>query len=218
MAKLVMGYWDCPVCGSKGIAGTVLNCPSCGRARGDVKFYMKDVAEGEIVEENETSDIEYLSEEQEAQVGKSPDWYCSYCNSLNKDFAERCAVCGASREDSESNYFDQLKKREEAEAREKAQVLRVIPFSFRNALCVTHFASEWVVLATASRTTRISLKENELLTARVESAVAWTTAAPTGFLPRIGLWDVLAPRQRARNLMLHFYGPGVVWLEGSDAS
>ncbi len=105
-----------------------------------------------------------------------------------------------------------------AEAREKAQVLRVIPFSFRNALCVTHFASEWVVLATASRTTRISLKENELLTARVESAVAWTTAAPTGFLPRIGLWDMLAPRQRARNLMLHFYGPGVVWLEGSDAS
>lgn len=120
MAKLVMGYWDCPVCGSKGIAGTVLNCPSCGRARGDVKFYMKDVAEGEIVEENETGDIEYLSEEQEAQVGKSPDWYCSYCNSLNKDFAERCAVCGASREDSESNYFDQLKKRQEAEAAEQA--------------------------------------------------------------------------------------------------
>ena len=75
-----------------------------------------------------------------------------------------------------------------------------------------------MVLATSSRTTRISLKENELLTARVESAVAWTTPAPTGFMPRIGLWDILAPRQRTRNLMLHFYGPGVVWLEGSNAS
>ena len=105
-----------------------------------------------------------------------------------------------------------------ASAREKGQVLRVIPFSFRNAICVTHFTSEWVVLATSSRTTRISLKENELLTARVESAVAWTTPAPTGFMPRIGLWDILAPRQRTRNLMLHFYGPGVVWLEGSNAS
>ncbi|MBP5299917.1 MAG: hypothetical protein J6Y80_00800 [Victivallales bacterium] len=99
-----------------------------------------------------------------------------------------------------------------ATAREKAQVLRVIPFSFRNAFCVTHFASEWVVLATSSRTTRVSLKENELLTARLESAVAWTTQNPTGYMPRIGLWDVLVPRRHDRNLMLHFYGPGVVWL------
>ncbi|MBQ4479524.1 MAG: hypothetical protein II943_02690 [Victivallales bacterium] len=104
------------------------------------------------------------------------------------------------------------------EARQGAKVLRVIPFSFRNALCVTKFASEWVVLATSSRTTRVSLKENELLTVRVESAVAWTTQNPTGFMPRIGLWDILIPRQRDRNLMLHFYGPGVVWVEGSDAS
>ena len=105
-----------------------------------------------------------------------------------------------------------------AEARQDAKVLRVIPFSFRNALCVTRFVTEWVVLATSSRTTRISLKENELLTVRVESAVAWTTQNPTGFMPRIGLWDILIPRQGDRNLMLHFYGPGVVWLEGSDAA
>lgn len=105
-----------------------------------------------------------------------------------------------------------------AEGRQGAKVLRVIPFSFRNALCVTRFASEWVVLATSSRTTRVSLQENELLTARVESTVAWTTQDPTGFVPRLGLGDILLPRQRDRNLMLHFYGPGVVWLEGSDAS
>ena len=120
MAKLVMGYWDCPVCGNQGIAGTVMNCPSCGRARGDVKFYMKNAAEGTSREEGDRGDIEYLSEEQASQTGKNPDWYCSFCNSLNKDYAARCAVCGASREDSESNYFDQLKKRQEAEAAEKA--------------------------------------------------------------------------------------------------
>ena len=48
MGKMVMGYWDCPVCGNQGIAGNVMNCPACGRARGDVKFYMKGVAEDEI--------------------------------------------------------------------------------------------------------------------------------------------------------------------------
>ena len=105
-----------------------------------------------------------------------------------------------------------------AAARQDGKVLRVIPFSFRNALCVTHFTTEWVVLATASRTTRVPLQENELLTVRVDSAVAWTTKDPTGFMPRIGLWDILAPRRRERNLMLHFYGPGVVWMEGSYAS
>ena len=110
MEKLVMAYWDCPVCGNKGIRGNVTNCPSCGRARGDVQFYMK-----------EDSAPEFLTEEEEKQVGgKSPDWYCSFCNSLNKDHAAFCSNCGASRESSESNYFDQLKKRQEQEAAEKA--------------------------------------------------------------------------------------------------
>ena len=104
-----------------------------------------------------------------------------------------------------------------AAARQGARVLRIIPFSFRNALCVTLFTSEWVVMATSSRTTRTVLKEGELLAARVESAVAWTTRPPTGFAPRIRLRDLLIPRPRDKNLMLHFYGPGVVWLEGSDA-
>ena len=120
MNKLVMGYWDCPVCGSKGIRGDVVNCPSCGRARGDVKFYMKDVAEGEIREENERADIEYLTEEQEKYVSRNPDWYCSFCNSLNSDNAQFCGNCGASRSDSEANYFDMLKKKQEQEAAELA--------------------------------------------------------------------------------------------------
>jgi len=120
MGRTVMGYWDCPVCGNKGVPGNVMNCPSCGRARGDVRFYMKDGAENTVREENDRGDIEYLNEEQEKEIGKNPDWYCSFCNSLNKDHAAFCSNCGASRESSESNYFDQLKKRQEAEAAEKA--------------------------------------------------------------------------------------------------
>lgn len=116
MSKIVMGYWDCPFCGSKGIRGDVVNCPSCGRARGEVKFYMKDYQEGEIREENERSDVEYLDEAQAQTFSKNPDWYCSFCNSLNSDNAAFCSNCGASREDSESNYFEMLKKKQEREA------------------------------------------------------------------------------------------------------
>ena len=120
MSKLVMGYWDCPVCGNKGIRGDVVNCPSCGRARGDVKFYMKNVEEGASREENDRADIEYLTEEQAKYVSKNPDWYCSFCNSLNSDNAQFCGNCGATREDSEANYFDRLKKKQEEEAAELA--------------------------------------------------------------------------------------------------
>ena len=120
MGKLVMGYWDCPVCGNKGITGDVMNCPACGRARGDVQFYLKNGADGEEREANERSDLDYLNEEQTAAIGKNPDWYCSFCNSLNRDHAAFCSNCGASRESSESNYFDQLKKKKEAEQAEKA--------------------------------------------------------------------------------------------------
>ena len=120
MSKLVMGYWDCPFCGTKGNLGTVVNCPSCGRARGDVQFYMKGYTEGETREENERADVEYLDEEQAKYISKNPDWYCSFCNSLNSDNAETCGNCGASRADSEANYFEMLKKNKEREAAEAA--------------------------------------------------------------------------------------------------
>ena len=120
MSKLVMGYWDCPVCGSKEIRGDVTNCPSCGRARGDVQFYMKGYNEGEIREEDERADVEYLNEEQAKYVSKNPDWYCSFCNSLNSDNAQFCGNCGSSRADSEANYFQMLQKKKEREAAEAA--------------------------------------------------------------------------------------------------
>ena len=120
MSKLVMAYWDCPVCGNKGIRGDVTNCPSCGRARGEVQFYMKGYTEGETREENERADVEYLDEEQAKYVSKNPDWYCSFCNSLNSDNAEFCSNCGSSRADSEANYFEMLQKKKEREAAEAA--------------------------------------------------------------------------------------------------
>ncbi len=120
MPKFVMGYWDCPFCGSKEIRGDVMNCPSCGRARGDVQFYMKGYTEGETREENERSDVEYLDEEQAKYVSKNPDWYCSFCNSLNSDNAQFCGNCGSSREASESNYFEMLEKKKAREAAEAA--------------------------------------------------------------------------------------------------
>lgn len=127
MGKLVMGYWDCPVCGTKGIQGDVMNCPSCGRARGDVQFYMKSGAENAPREANDRKDIEYLSEEKAAEIGKNPDWYCSFCNSLNHDNAAFCSNCGASRESSDSNYFDQLKKRQQAQQAEAAAQASISP-------------------------------------------------------------------------------------------
>ena len=120
MGKLVMAYWDCPYCGGKGNRGDAVNCPSCGRARGDVKFYMKDYSDGETREADQRGEVEYLSDEQAQNVGKNPDWYCSFCNSLNSDNAAFCGTCGASRENSEANYFEMLKQKQAREQAEKA--------------------------------------------------------------------------------------------------
>ena len=103
-------------------------------------------------------------------------------------------------------------------ARKGGRIMRVIPLSFRNSICVTECESEWIVMATASRTARVPLEEGELLTLRLESVVAWTTKPPTGFCPKIGIMDIIVPRKRDRNMMLHFYGPGIVWMEGANAS
>ena len=120
MSKLVMGYWDCPFCGTKEIRGDVVNCPACGRARGEVQFYVKDYEEGQNLREEELGQFEQLDEEQAQSFSKNPDWYCSFCNSLNSDNAAFCGNCGASRADSEANYFEMLKKKKEREAAETA--------------------------------------------------------------------------------------------------
>ena len=115
-------------------------------------------------------------------------------------------------------------------ARQGTQLVKAIPMSTRSALCATTFSqppesnddptirrsddSAWVVMATASRTCRMALDEDQTLSVRPEAVVAWTGKAPTGFCPKLSIWDVLLPRG-PRDLLFTFYGPGIVWIEGS---
>lgn len=111
-----------------------------------------------------------------------------------------------------------------AAARRGAQFVKVVPMSVRSSICVTEFGVDegagaeaspaWVVMATAGRTCRMPLEDGETLSARPAAVVAWTTNRPTGFCPRLSVWDILLPRG-PRDLLLTFYGPGVVWVEGS---
>ena len=103
-----------------------------------------------------------------------------------------------------------------AAARTGAEVVKMIPMSIKGSLCVTVFGENWVVLATASRTARLQVADGDTLSVRPESVVAWTGNRPTGFCPKLGLWDVLLPRG-PRDLLLHFHGPSVVWVEGAHA-
>ena len=118
MGRIVMAYWDCPSCGTQGIRGDQASCPNCGRARGEVKFYMKGHTEGATLEEDQRGSVEYVDEEKAKYINRSPDWYCSFCHSLNSDNAETCQSCGASRASSEANYFQM---HEAQAAREEAR-------------------------------------------------------------------------------------------------
>lgn len=96
MGKTIQGYWDCPYCGTVGISGAERVCPGCGRPRGtDVTFYMKDKQE-------------YIDKKE-----GGPDWLCSFCETLNSGTDTICKSCGASREDSQKNYFDLHPERRE---------------------------------------------------------------------------------------------------------
>lgn len=128
-----------------------------------------------------------------------------------------------------------------ASARRGAQAVKAIPMSAKGSLCATTFGlpseaqdeptdqppngpadqrtgdSAWVVMATASRTCRIPIDEGQTLSARPEAIVAWTGKCPTGFCPKLSVWDVVLPRG-PRDLLFTFYGPGIVWIEGSGFS
>ncbi len=93
LAKIVMGYWDCPSCG-RTVKGNLRNCPGCNAARGaDVKFYTKDV--------------EFLSEEEAAKIGTEPDWLCDYCGTYNNAKNTHCQSCNAVRSNDTKDYFEQ---------------------------------------------------------------------------------------------------------------
>lgn len=98
-------------------------------------------------------------------------------------------------------------------ARGGSKLLRVIPMSFRDAFPVTHLKSDWGVMATKSRVKRIVLEENDIVCVKREAVVAWTGKDPVGVAGRIKLRDLLIPKRQV-SLLLDFYGPQVIWVEG----
>ena len=101
MGKIIEGVWDCPYCGSTKIRGSIYECPVCGRQRdNDITFYIDNPHN-------------YVSDEIADKLYKIPDWLCSYCDALNNDSNNTCYECGASREESELNYLENKKRKEE---------------------------------------------------------------------------------------------------------
>ncbi|MBO6046762.1 MAG: zinc ribbon domain-containing protein [Erysipelotrichaceae bacterium] len=99
MTKILEGCWDCEYCGTKLIRGGLRNCPGCGHPRDkNVKFYLGEARH--YVEHPE-------------DIDPNPDWICSFCDALNPNDAAYCEGCGASKEDSERNYFEQRRLEEE---------------------------------------------------------------------------------------------------------
>ena len=100
-----------------------------------------------------------------------------------------------------------------ASSRRASSLLRVVPFSLRDAICTTVMEGRWVVAATKGRTMRVAVAEGETLGVVPEAVVAWTGYAPTGYCPRLRLRDLVLPRV-PKGLSLNFHGPCVVWFEG----
>lgn len=100
-----------------------------------------------------------------------------------------------------------------ASSRRASSLLRVVPFSLRDAICTTVMEGGWVVAATKGRTMRVAVAEGETLGVVPEAVVAWTGHAPTGYCPRLRLRDLVLPRA-PKCVNLNFHGPCVVWFEG----
>lgn len=115
MGRIIEGYWDCKYCDSKGISGSIRECPNCGHPRDDtVKFYLKD-------------EKKYVSEEKAKTINKNPDWICPYCNCLNSDNNETCVSCGSPRTKENLNYFEnhEERKRKEEKKKRKKVLLKI---------------------------------------------------------------------------------------------
>lgn len=95
----------------------------------------------------------------------------------------------------------------------RRRLLRLVPFSFRNAIRTYELEGGWAVMATASRVRRIQLAEGGTLEVAPTALVAYLGRRPTGFCPRLRLRDLVLPR--APRLRLHFHGPATVWVEGA---
>lgn len=131
----------------------------------------------------------------------------SYCSSSSRPFLTRIDLG-----EKVSIVIDKLLVAPFA-AKKKRRLIRIVPFSFKNAIPVYEMEIGWVVMASKSRVKKIVVKEVDTLSVRPEAVVAWTGNRPTGFCPRLRLRDLLLPR-KAR-LMLNFHGPAIVWIEGA---
>lgn len=105
MAKrIVEGLWDCKYCGTKGIGGLTKHCPCCGHPQDEgTTFYLGQKKK-------------YLETDLAAQYGQGADWVCPYCNSLNRVRFKFCSNCGAPKDSSEGDYFNNQTKRRQKEA------------------------------------------------------------------------------------------------------
>lgn len=88
----VWGFWDCNYCDNKHIRGDNDSCPSCGHRRdANVKFYI------------DTNNIVEVSADQK---NDKANWICSFCGNQNSDKDQRCASCGASKNNASGDYFN----------------------------------------------------------------------------------------------------------------
>ena len=102
--KIIEGLWDCPYCGQKGIGGLTKSCPNCAHPQdAGTKFYLGEKKE-------------YMDAEKAKDYGKGADWTCAFCGSLNRYGNANCANCGAQREDSSGDYFENRRKEQAAQA------------------------------------------------------------------------------------------------------
>lgn len=91
----IEALWDCIYCNSKGIGGSMRDCPNCGHTRGkEVKFYLpKDISIRNAVDESKNT------------ISSGPDWLCGYCRAYNRSENLTCKNCGASRSKHDADYF-----------------------------------------------------------------------------------------------------------------
>lgn len=122
MGKLVEGLWDCPYCDTTSIKASQKTCPNCGHPQDEnTVFRMPDT-------------ISYVSDEDAAKISQNPDWQCSFCGSLNKDIDNSCNNCGASKEESEKNYFEMRRERDEKSNKKQNMAVKAIDKSSDNCI------------------------------------------------------------------------------------
>ena len=91
--RIVEGLWDCPYCHATAIGGLTKHCPCCGHPQdADTRFYLGEKKN-------------YLEDELASQYGQGADWQCPFCGSLNRVHYQYCVNCAASKDNSQTDYF-----------------------------------------------------------------------------------------------------------------